>query len=92
MQCRITVKFLHNFFLDPEVFFSSHTMFINDQTKEFTLTHLVTFSISRSRIQMKFYFVYSLIRLWTKCFMNELIVKDKVATCHYIYICSNHVM
>ena len=55
------------FFLDHEVFFSSHTMLINAQTKEFTLTHLVTFSISRSRIRMKFYFVYSLIRLWTKC-------------------------
>ena len=40
------------FFLDPEVFFSSHTMFINAPTKEFTLTHLVTFSISRSRIRM----------------------------------------
>ena len=55
------------FFLDHEVFFSSYTMFINAQTKEFTLTDLVTFSISRSRIRMKFYFVYSLIRLWTKC-------------------------
>ena len=55
------------FFLDHEVFFSAHTMFINVQTKEFTLTHLVTFSISRSRIRMKFYFVYRLIRLWTKC-------------------------
>ena len=55
------------FFLDHEVFFSSHTIFINAQTEEFTLTHLVTFSISRSRIRMKFYFVYSLIRLWTKC-------------------------
>ena len=54
------------FFLDHEVFFSSHIMFINAQTKEFILTHLVTFSISRSRIRMKFYFVYSLIRLWTK--------------------------
>ena len=60
-------EILHNFFLDHEVFFSSHTMSINAQTKEFTLTHLVTFSISRSRIRMKFYFVYSLIRLWTKC-------------------------
>ena len=55
------------FFLDHEVIFSSHTMFINAQTKEFTLIHLVTFSISRSRIRMKFYFVYRLIRLWTKC-------------------------
>ena len=55
------------FFLDPEVIFSSHTMFINAPTKKFTLTHLETFSISRSRIRMKFYFVYSLIRLWTKC-------------------------
>ena len=54
------------FLLDPEVIFSSHTMFINAPTKEFTLRHLVTFSISRSRIRMKFYFVYSLIRLWTK--------------------------
>ena len=55
------------FFLDLEVIFSSHTMFINAPTKEFTLTHLVTFSISRSRIQMKFYYVYNLFRLWTKC-------------------------
>ena len=59
-------------FLDPKVIFSSYTMFINAPTKEFTLTHLVTFSISRSRIRMKFYFVYSLIRLWTKClWMNR---------------------
>ena len=57
------------FFLDPEVIFGSHTMFINTHTKEFTLTHLVTFSISRTRIRMKFYFVYSLIRLWTKCIL-----------------------
>ena len=55
------------FFLDREVIFSSDTMFINAPSKEFTLTHLVTFSISRSRIRMKFYFVYNLIRLWTKC-------------------------
>ena len=55
------------FFLDHEVFISSDTMFINAPRKEFTLTHLVTFSISRSRIRMKVYFVYRLIRLWTKC-------------------------
>ena len=66
MQFRITKKFLHNF-LDPEVIFNSHTMFINAPTKEFTLAHLATFSISRSRIRKKFYFVYSLIRLWMKC-------------------------
>ena len=52
-QCRITMKFLH-FLLDPEVIFSSHAMFINAPTNEFTLIHLVTFSISRSRIRMKF--------------------------------------
>ena len=55
------------FFLNYEVFFSSHIMFINAPTKEFTLTHFVTFSISRSRIRMKFYFVYRLVRLWKKC-------------------------
>ena len=55
------------FFFRPEVIFSSHTMFINAPTKEFTHTHLVTFSFSHSRIRMKFYFVYRLIRLWTKC-------------------------
>ena len=49
-------------FLDPEVILSSYTIFINAPTKDFTLTHLVTF-----RIRMKFYFVYNLIRLWTKC-------------------------
>ena len=54
-------------FLDPKLIFSSHTMFIIAPTKEFTPTHIVTFSISRSRIRMKFYFVYRFIRLWTKC-------------------------
>ena len=34
------------FFLDPEVIFGSQTMFIYAHTKEFTPTHLVTFSIS----------------------------------------------
>ena len=36
-QRRITMKFLHNFFSDPEVIFISHTMFTNTPTKEFTL-------------------------------------------------------
>ena len=31
------MKFLHNFFLDPEVILGSHTMFINAPTKEFAL-------------------------------------------------------
>ena len=33
------------FFKDPVVIFSSHTMLINAFTKDFTLIHLVTFSI-----------------------------------------------
>ena len=39
MQCRITMKFLHNFFLKHEVFLRSHTMFIDTSTKEFTLVN-----------------------------------------------------
>ena len=39
MQRRITMKFLHNFFLTHEVFISSHTMFINAATKELTLVN-----------------------------------------------------
>ena len=77
------------FFLDPEVILSSHTMFINDTTKEFiSQIHLLTFSISLSRIRMKFYFVFGLIRLsmYVYC-MNELIVNYKVATCHYSELC-----
>ena len=42
------MKFLHNYFLDPEVMFTLRTMFINAPTKEFTHTHLVTYGISRS--------------------------------------------
>ena len=62
-------------------------MIINAPTKEFTPTHLVTFSISRSHIQMKFYFVYSWLNSFMdEMFMNELIVKYKVATSHYIAI------
>ena len=30
------MDFLHKFILDPNVIFSSHTMFINASTKEFT--------------------------------------------------------
>ena len=56
------MKFLH-IFLHPDVIFSSHTMLINASTKDFTPMHLVTFTIWRSRIRMKFYRVYSLIRL-----------------------------
>ena len=56
------MEFLH-IFLDPDVIISSHTMFINASLEEVTLIQLVTFSISRSRIQMNLYFVYSLIRL-----------------------------
>ena len=37
MQCRITMKFSTQFFLDSKVIFSSHTMFINAPTKEFIL-------------------------------------------------------
>ena len=33
------MEFLHNFFLDPEVIVSSHIMFINASTKEFTLVN-----------------------------------------------------
>ena len=33
------MEFIHNFFLDPEVIFSSHIMFINAATKEFTLVN-----------------------------------------------------
>ena len=44
MQCRITMKFLHNFFLSHEVFFSSHIMFIDTSTKEFTLANIATSS------------------------------------------------
>ena len=55
-------------------------MFINASLKEFTLIHLVTFSISSSRIRMKFYFEGSSI---DEMFTNELIVKYMVATCHY---------
>ena len=51
------------FFLHPDVIFSSHTMLIDASTKDFTPIHLVTFSIWRSRIRMKFYRVYNLIRL-----------------------------
>ena len=55
----------HHEILLPDVIFSSHTMLINASTKDFTLIHLVTFSICRSRIRMKFYRVYSLIRLYS---------------------------
>ena len=42
MECLITMKFLHIFFLHPDVIFSSHTMLINASTEDFTPIHLVT--------------------------------------------------
>ena len=58
-KCRITIEFLHNFFYTLKKFLVHiRTMFINAFTKEFTFIHLVTFSISNSRIRMNFYFVY----------------------------------
>ena len=38
-EYRITMEFLHHFYLDPDVIFSSHTIFINASTKEFTLVN-----------------------------------------------------
>ena len=40
-EYRITMEFLH-IFLDTDVIFSSHTMFINASTKEFTLVNNAT--------------------------------------------------
>ena len=90
------------FFLYPEVIFSSHTMFINASTKDFTLVHLVTFSPSRTRIRMKFYFVYMLryfvygqkVYEWTDskiqgCYMLLYVY---IYIYIYIYIYCNHVM
>ena len=62
-EYRITMEFLHNFYFDPDVIFSSHTVYFNTFTKDFTPIHLVTFCIRRSRIRIKFYLAYSLIRL-----------------------------
>ena len=49
-------------------------MFNNAPTKEFNFIYLVTFSISRSRIRMKFYFVYRLIRSFTNSKYTVLIM------------------
>ena len=84
-EYRITMEFL-NIFLDPDLIFSSHTMFINASLKEFTLVHLVT---------KHFMFTHPnevLLRLLLnssidEMVMNELIVKYKVATCHYTELC-----
>ena len=35
-EYQITMEFYHIFFLNPDIIFSSHTMFINSSTKEFT--------------------------------------------------------
>ena len=40
MECLITMNFLH-IFLHPDVISSSHIMFINASTKEFTLVNIV---------------------------------------------------
>ena len=46
------------FFLDPEVIFSSHTMFINAATKEFTL---VNNAISSHGIAIEHFLYYKMV-------------------------------
>ena len=41
-EYRITMEIFTQFFKDPAVIFSSHTMLINASTKDFTPIHLVT--------------------------------------------------
>ena len=55
---------IYTIFFYHEVIFSSHTVYFDACTKDFTPIHLVTFSLWRSRIRMKFYLFYSLIRLY----------------------------
>ena len=54
----------YEIFLDSEIIIlCSHTKFFNAFAEDFTLIHLETYCISHSRIRMKFYFFYNLIRL-----------------------------
>ena len=53
---RITIEFLH-IYLDPDVICSSHTLLINDSTKEFTL---VNNAISSYAIAFKHLLYYRL--------------------------------
>ena len=55
MECLITIKFLHIFFLHPDVIFSSHTMFINASTKEFTLVNNATSSYDIAFEELLYY-------------------------------------
>ena len=52
------MKFLHNFFLNHEVFFSSQTMFINNSTKEFTL---VNSAIQSHDIAIDYFLYYKIV-------------------------------
>ena len=66
------------FFLDPEVIFSSHTMFINAPTKD-TFSDLA-FHVHTSK------FVYR----WNVCILYEWTDSKmlyKVAKCHYTELC-----
>ena len=54
MECLITMKFLH-IFLHPDVIFSSHTMFINASTKEFTLVNNATSSYDIAFEELLYY-------------------------------------
>ena len=57
-QCRITMEFLHNFFLNHEVIFSSHAMVINTSTKEFTL---VNNAIPSQGIAIEYFLYYKMV-------------------------------
>ena len=59
-ECQITMEFLH-IFLDPEVIFSSHTMFINASTKEFTLCLLSINAITSYDIAFEHLLCYKLV-------------------------------
>ena len=54
MECLITMNF-YTFFLHPGVIFSSHTMFINASTKEFTLVNNVISSYDIAFEELLYY-------------------------------------
>ena len=74
------------FFLDPEIIFSSHTMFILASKKEFTPIYLVTFNISHSLIRIKFYSVYSF-----NSSIDKIFTDSKIQGC-YMSLYSSYVM
>ena len=90
MECLITMKYFTHFFLHPDVIFSSHTMFINASTKEFTLVNNAISSYNIAFEELLYYRLASPI-LWSWHIANNHIETSHRYNIRYQFKSNGHI-